>query len=239
MDTTDITILIDNREQRPLSFGGTPTQRTMLTTGDYSCISDGKDLREVVSIERKSVADLLSCIGGERERFERELVRLGTFAFRALVIEGEMRDLIDASKSSNLHPQAVIGSVLAWTFKFGVPPIFCPDSSFAAATVRRLLVHAARYAEDFTLPPIGQFVRNLMVALRPVQMGLCYVDDALARGREKHPDGDGFREPASFHIDRARMHLEALAAGDTTEPHLANAAARLLIALEQLDEPSK
>jgi hypothetical protein len=51
--------------------------------------------------------------------------------------------------------------------------------------------------------------RSAIGALRPVRMGLCSVADAPERGRQKHLDGDGFREPASFHIDRARMHLEA------------------------------
>ena len=74
----------------------------------------------------KSVSDLLGCIGAERERFEQELTGLATFPYRALVLEGEMRDLIEASQSSKLHPRVVMGSVLAWTFKYGLAQIFCP-----------------------------------------------------------------------------------------------------------------
>jgi len=51
-----------------------------LATGDYSIA----ELESVVAIERKSQADMLSCIGGERERFEREVQRLLSFPVRAL-----------------------------------------------------------------------------------------------------------------------------------------------------------
>jgi hypothetical protein len=49
----DLVILIDTREQAPLEFCGVATERATLTTGDYSCIADGVDLRDVVAIERK------------------------------------------------------------------------------------------------------------------------------------------------------------------------------------------
>ncbi len=61
---------------------------------------------------------------------------------------------------------------------------------------------------------------------------LAAIADVLACGREKHPDDDGFQQPASYHVDRARKHLEALERGDRSEPHLEHAAARLLMALE-------
>jgi hypothetical protein len=68
--------------------------------------------------------------------------------------------------------------------------------------------------------------------LIPVQRALCAVADTLARGQLRHPDDDGFREPADFHVDRAEKHLVALRAGDMSELHLAHAATRLLLALE-------
>ncbi|HKD69787.1 MAG TPA: ERCC4 domain-containing protein, partial [Candidatus Binataceae bacterium] len=111
---TSLVILIDSREQRPLSFGDIPVRRDALETGDYSCICDDKDLRDVVAIERKSISDLLGCIGGQRELFERELTRLAQIPFRAIVIEGSIPDLLEATHESKLHPRAVMGSVLAW-----------------------------------------------------------------------------------------------------------------------------
>jgi ERCC4-type nuclease len=57
-------ILIDTREQKPLSFGELRTERTTLATGDYSIACDGRDLRDVVAIERKSISDLLGAASG-------------------------------------------------------------------------------------------------------------------------------------------------------------------------------
>lgn len=142
-----MTILIDTREQRPLEFHGLSTARAALTTGDYSCICDGVDLRGVVAIERKSISDLLGCVGQQRPRFERELSRLAQINFRALVIEASLRELAAGTRFSQLTSRQVLGSVLAWTFKYSVAPIFAGDRHGAAIVIQTLLSHAARYAQ--------------------------------------------------------------------------------------------
>ena len=144
--TDRLVILVDTREQLPLAFLGCATQRATLTTGDYSCICDGVDLRGIVAIERKSVSDLLGCIGQQRERFERELERLSEIRFRALVIEGTLAEVVDATAGRRLTPRQVLGSVLAWLFKYNVAPIFADNRTAAAVVVATLLHHAARYA---------------------------------------------------------------------------------------------
>src|SRR5271155_38776 len=98
----DFMILIDTREQAPLAFGDIATERATLVTGDYSVVADGVDLRGVVAIERKSVSDLLGCIGGQRERFERELQRLAQLRFRALVIEATFSEVAAGTRFSTL-----------------------------------------------------------------------------------------------------------------------------------------
>ena len=77
------TILVDGREQRAWQFENLPSKIASLTTGDYSLAG----LQHCVAVERKSLDDLLSCIGIRRDRFKRELARLRGFRFRALVIE--------------------------------------------------------------------------------------------------------------------------------------------------------
>jgi hypothetical protein len=67
-----VTAVVDSREQRPLDLAPLRTVPGTLTTGDYSVCG----LEHVVAIERKGLSDLLSCIGGERARFEREIARL-------------------------------------------------------------------------------------------------------------------------------------------------------------------
>jgi DNA excision repair protein ERCC-4 len=231
-DPLNLTILIDTREQRPFAFGQIPTQRVTLSTGDYSVIANGKDLRDVVAIERKSASDLLNCVGGQRERFERELCRLAELPYRALVIEAPMNELTEDARHSNLEPKQIMGSVLAWTFKYGVAPIFCSGRPFAAAAVRMLLYHGARYAVAGRATPMNMFDRALWSELRPLRGALVEIADVMSCGREKHPDGDGFAQSADFHLERARQHLELLAAGDQTEPHLEHATMRLLMTIE-------
>jgi DNA excision repair protein ERCC-4 len=141
----DCVILIDTREQAPLTFPGFASTRATLMTGDYSVVADGVDLRDCAAIERKSVSDLLGCVGSQRQRFERELERLARLRFRALVIEATLRDVVAGTAGRRLTPSQVVGSVLAWTFKYGVAPIFAGDRDSAAMVITNLLHHAARY----------------------------------------------------------------------------------------------
>jgi len=54
---TNLKIIVDTREQNPLSFT-LPTERGTLETGDYSL----KGLERFISIERKAPNDLVSCL---------------------------------------------------------------------------------------------------------------------------------------------------------------------------------
>ena len=67
-----IVAVVDSREQLPLDLEPLQSVRGTLTTGDYSVAG----MESIVAIERKSLGDLLSCIGKERERFDKEVMRL-------------------------------------------------------------------------------------------------------------------------------------------------------------------
>ena len=82
-------IVVDTREQEPWGFCNVPTERGTLDTGDYSV----RGLEHLVAVERKSLPDLLGCVGRERDRFKRELQRLRGYRFRLLVIEASYADL--------------------------------------------------------------------------------------------------------------------------------------------------
>jgi hypothetical protein len=58
------------------------------------------------------------------------------------------------------------------------------------------------------------------------------VEATMERGTRTHAVDDWGVLSAGFHLDRARRHLDLLAAGNANEPHLAHAACRLLMALE-------
>ena len=69
-----LAIVVDTREQAPYGFARFPAVeivRAGLPTGDYSLT--GHEVR--AAIERKSLDDLLGCLTGGRDRFERELAR--------------------------------------------------------------------------------------------------------------------------------------------------------------------
>lgn len=158
---TGYIILIDTREQRPLSWPNCAAQRATLRTGDYSIVWAGNDLRDVVAVERKSVPDLLGCVGRSRARFERELARLAVLPYRAMVVEGTLGDLLENSLSE-IHPHARLGSVMAWSLRFGVPPIFANNRTLAAAVIRSLLVNAARLsrARGISDTPLNRRVKG-------------------------------------------------------------------------------
>jgi hypothetical protein len=76
------------------------------------------------------------------------------------------------------------------------------------------------------------FETALICDLYPLRLALCHVAATLRNGQHKHPHDDGYRQPVAFHVERAMAHLDKLKAGDTAEPHLEHAAARLLLALQ-------
>jgi ERCC4-type nuclease len=134
-----VTAIIDTREQLPLDLSPLRTTRGTLTTGDYSVVG----LESVVSIERKSLADLLGCVGGERERFDREVQRLVAYPVRALVVESTWAELEAGKWNSKVTSAAAIGSCLGWIAS-GLPVLMAGDHERAGRYVSRLLFTAAR-----------------------------------------------------------------------------------------------
>lgn len=134
-----ITAVVDTREQIPLDLSPLVTMRGSLATGDYSVVG----LESVIAIERKSLSDLLGCVGGERERSDREVQRLLAYPVRALVVESTWADLEQGEWRSKVTPQAAIGSVLGW-IAMGLPVMMATDHRRAGRYTARLLYLAAR-----------------------------------------------------------------------------------------------
>ncbi len=111
LDPSSIVAIIDTREQLPLDLDPLGTEVGTLETGDYSI----KGLEHVVRIERKSLEDLLGCVGRDRERFDREVQRLNAYPVRVLVVESTWQDIESGLwQRSKVTPEAVIGSLLGW-----------------------------------------------------------------------------------------------------------------------------
>ena len=125
------TIIADNREQCPWTFGDLPEVRgrrqrvtidkQYLVTGDYS-ISGHEDR---FTIERKSLEDLYSTLGQNRDRFEREFQRMQEMRFASVVVEASWLEVLDPTLArpagdwlSNLHPASVAGTITAWSIRY-------------------------------------------------------------------------------------------------------------------------
>jgi ERCC4-type nuclease len=134
-----VTAIVDTREQIPLDLAPLQTMAGTLATGDYSLVG----LESVVAIERKGLGDLLGCIGQERERFEREVMRLLAYPVRALVVEATWNDLERGEWRSKITATAAVGSVLGW-IAAGLPVVMAGDHQRAGRYVSRLLFTAAR-----------------------------------------------------------------------------------------------
>ncbi len=136
--THDMIILIDSREKRPYSFPGAVTQG--LPAGDYSLVG----LEDSVAVERKCIDELFACTGAGRARFERELDRLSRYEYAAIVIEARLSDILQPSRFSQVSPQAVVGSLISWSVRFGVYVFFAGDRALAQELTYRILASFAK-----------------------------------------------------------------------------------------------
>lgn len=135
-----ITIIQDSRENLPYSFqciNPPPlVEIATLDTGDYSL----KGFADQIVIERKGLSDCFGTFGNGRKRFERELERMRSFQFAAVVIEGDWHTIFKhPPKFSKLKPKTIHASIIAWQQRYGVHFITCPDRDFAERTTYRIL----------------------------------------------------------------------------------------------------
>jgi len=129
------TILIDSREQAPLPVGKfMATSTAGLYTGDYSVL--GFD--DAFAVERKSIADLTaSLVGTNRERFERELLRLRSMRFKRLLVVGSPSDIERHAYRSKIPPKSVFASLAAYEVRFDLPVVWQAGEIEAARLVCR------------------------------------------------------------------------------------------------------
>ncbi len=127
----DITILVDTREQLPFNFlrinPALKIERATLKTGDYSI----KSLEKKICVERKSISDLVRCCAQDRTRFSLEIDRMLSIPSRALVLETTYEEIATGRYRSNVHPNAVIGSLMGWQSR-GIPVITSTGPEAAA-----------------------------------------------------------------------------------------------------------
>lgn len=139
LDPARLIAVVDTREQMPLDLSPLQMVVETLETGDYSL----RGLEHVVRIERKSLSDLLGCVGGDRERFDREVQRLLSYPTRCLIVEADWRDIEAGEWRCKVTPAAVLGSLLGWQAS-GLPVCMAGDHKRAGLFVARMLTITAR-----------------------------------------------------------------------------------------------
>ena len=149
LDPKNVIAIIDSREQNALNLEPLTTVTSTLPTGDYSI----RGLEHVIAIERKSLQDLVACVGSERERFDREVQRLLAYPVRILVVESsweqiESHEPINPQWRGRVTKEAVLGSLLGWQ-ALGLSVHMACDHERAGKHVARMLYTVARrrYAE--------------------------------------------------------------------------------------------
>jgi ERCC4-type nuclease len=142
-----------------------PTEIATLHTGDYSL----KGFEDVVTVERKSAADLFGTLAGGRERFEAEHVRMMDFRRAVVVIESDWATMLATPPyPSRLSPLSVFRTAISWLVKYNVPWIACPGR---------------RYAELWTF----QFLRKFYEATIEQQQTKAAWDNFSARNPPTNP----------------------------------------------------
>ena len=133
-----VIVQVDSREQEPFNLSPLKTETATLQTGDYRLLA----APDAVVVERKTISDLLGCIGHGRERFEKELGRLRAYPARVVVVEGSWHELI-SNERSKLTPESITGTIAAWTARY-CPFHFAGSRELAQNFAKRFLFSEAR-----------------------------------------------------------------------------------------------
>jgi len=123
-------VLVDTREREPFPLyvnhpnwiGG--ERRVALKTGDYTV----EGMEKLLCLERKSLADVVACTVAHRRRFLAACDRLARFPWKAILVEATLEDIKGGYESvdfpSEVHPNAVCGTLDAIEAKFSIPVIY-------------------------------------------------------------------------------------------------------------------
>lgn len=101
-----------------------PQPLTRLPQFFHALIVSAAGLTDRVTVERKALADLVACLGRERERFERELQRGVALDAFTVVVEASRQDVAAGNYRSRMNLHAACQSVLAFAGRYCVPFLY-------------------------------------------------------------------------------------------------------------------
>jgi DNA excision repair protein ERCC-4 len=133
-------VVIDQREQAPLVFTRLQAVPGTLAVGDYSVAG----LEHLISIERKSIDDLANCcMGANRDRLERGLLKLRGYRFKRLLVVGTREDIAAGHYHSKINPKSVLATLGAFEVRY-LPVVFADTPEAAAREIERWAFWFAR-----------------------------------------------------------------------------------------------
>jgi len=137
------------------------TQSIGLKSGDYSIVGH----EDEISIERKSLDDLYGTLTHGRERFERELERLQSMKFSAVVVEASWTVICNRPPEySRVAPKSIYRSILAYKQRYRLTHWeMCDTRRFAEITTYRIL---ERFWTDQIVKPAAEFRRQQRISNR-------------------------------------------------------------------------
>ena len=133
----DLEIVVDIRERYPFTFADrqATTRRAPLSAGDYGLVVDG--LLQA-SVERKSLADLVSSLTAGRLTFQ--LTELSAIPRAAVVVEERYSRVF---KLDHVRPSVVADGIAECHIRFPtVPIVFCDTRKLAQEWTYRFLAAA-------------------------------------------------------------------------------------------------
>lgn len=133
-------IIQDTREQAPYTFDApryadAVVEVAALQTGDYSA----KGFEDAISLERKSIDDLVGSLSTGRARFEKELARARGYEVFAIIAECTMQDIAEHRYRSKMLPHSVLQSLFAFQVRYGVPVVWAGNREGAEYAVFSIL----------------------------------------------------------------------------------------------------
>ena len=150
-------VVVDTREQEgfaytferfPKWFAG--VERATLLAGDYSI----KGMEHCLAIERKSLADLVNSVIGDRTRFLAQCKSLAARKRKAIVIEAGLAQVKSPYPESMAHPNAVVGTLIALQERWDIQVLWCDTAELAEETVAHILskYFTLQWLKDNELP---------------------------------------------------------------------------------------
>ena len=136
-------VCVDTREQdttrarKRIQTIGLPIQRKALPFGDYSAFctlpnGEAYSLEYMVSIERQmNVDEIAMCYTSERPQFKREFERARDAGAKVylLIENGDWEKAYTGSYRSQVKPEALTASIIAWLARYNCQLLFCKEET--------------------------------------------------------------------------------------------------------------